>query len=555
MKETKVLLEHTGYRVPSDDRPLDAGKWFKFGESRRDFPDFVSSYSFASDPPTTTGWKAKKEDYPDLWIEPKDSLVLTLNAGEIVPSTAFPSRVTLRFPRITALRPDKNPQEVESLQNLWDIHDKVLDDRARDNSEQAFESQAPVMSDAEVLKERFWTEEKYAAAGKSEKKKRPKTIHSVTASQTSLALDSTAFKGVVFVPLEGTYRLIGNSLEHAEAKEEDWLDDAKAIKDYDGIRAFIKRHGGTALLTPEPNFIEEGAIIIGGDKNDPRVVNLIEMIEKAQSEAHGLRTKKKMTKRDRDVMAFAKCPGVVRWTFLLSALSKWRTCPKSEGSESSIAERCPHLLIPGALDFLARPKSLERDIVKDLCRIDVRDTTMMRRLLHEFADGSRYDNFSDETESNDMNWKEVCRNSLEPTDRWITRCSHQSLWPYREEKVIIQETVVYPDVFSDPGDAANEISRVDSHEHSAFLSVLPLLRISGAFIESRLNGRVTHILCQLRLDTPRIAFEKAKLEYFVDPNRGQQLIEEVKRTSLYPDCCPDFVSPKWVREEVWNSKG
>eukprot|EP00977_Amphora_coffeiformis_P014506 scaffold4079_cov167-Amphora_coffeaeformis.AAC.2 len=555
LKETKLLLEHTGYKVPYDDRPLETGKWFAFGESRRDFPDFVSTYSFASDPPTTTGWKAKKEDYPDLWIEPKDSLVLTLNAGEIVPSTAFPSRVTLRFPRITALRPDKNPREVESLQSLWDIHDKVLDDRARDNSEQAFESQCPAISDAQVQRERFWTEEKYTAAGKSKKKKRPKALHSVTAPQTSVAVDSAAFKGVVFVPLEGTYRLIDNSLENAEAQEEGWLPDAKAIKDHDSIRAFIKRHGGTALLTPEPKFLDEGAIIIGGDRNDPRVVNLVKMVEKAQSEAPGLRMKKKPTKRDQDALAFARCPGVVRWTFLLSALSKWRTCPEGDSSEGSIADKCPHILIPDALDFLARPKSLERNIVEDLCRIDVADTTKMRRLLKEFDEANRQGSVGDGVENNGTNWKEVCKNTLEPKDWWIMRCGHQSLWPYQEEQVIIQETVIYPDVFLEPGASTNELSEVDPYQHSAFLSVLPLLRMSGAFIENRLGGRVTHILCKLHLGIPKIAFEKAKPEHFLDPNWGQQLLEEVKKSSLYPDCCPDFVSPRWVREEVWNSHG
>lgn len=44
---------------------------------------------------------------PDLWINPDDSFILELNAGEIVVSDTFSAGITLRFPRITKIRNDK----------------------------------------------------------------------------------------------------------------------------------------------------------------------------------------------------------------------------------------------------------------------------------------------------------------------------------------------------------------------------------------------------------------------------------------------------------------
>ena len=547
LRETKFLLDHTGYKTPTDDSPLETGKWFSYGESRREFPDFVSSYSFASDTPSSEGWKPKKEDYPDLWINPEDSVVLKLNAGEIVPSTAFPSRVTLRFPRITAVRLDKKPREVESLQQLWEIHDNLLIDRAGDNSEKTFESGAVRYDDTRALKERFWTEEKYLSAGTARKKKRPKTLHSVANVPESVSAESVAFDGAVFVPLEGTYRLADDSLEADEAKEEGWLEEARAIRDHGSVRALIKKHGGASMLAPDAKLLEQGALIIGGDRNDPRVVNFVETIEKARSKAQELKMKKKPTSTDQATLLFAQCNGVVRWTFLLSLLAKWRSCHGDKANQTKIKATTPDLLIPDPLDYLARPRCPSGDIIKELCRIHVQNPIKMRRLLHEVADGTN----NNEAESN-LSWQQLCKNSLDPSERWIVRCKYQTLWPYEEDRVVIQETAVYVDVFADPRAVSNDIAQVDPFEHAALLSVLPMLRLAGGFIETKLGGRVTHVLCGLRDDFRAITFEDARPEMFDDPERGKLILEAIRKSPLYPENCPDLVSPLWVREEVWK---
>ena len=69
--QLKIILDHTKYKAATENNNLDTGEWFPGDPSRREFPDFVSSYSYNSDPPSQGGWRPKKEDFPDLWINPE----------------------------------------------------------------------------------------------------------------------------------------------------------------------------------------------------------------------------------------------------------------------------------------------------------------------------------------------------------------------------------------------------------------------------------------------------------------------------------------------------
>ncbi|XP_053678121.1 DNA ligase 4 [Anopheles nili] len=55
---------------------------------------------------------------PDMWIEPSVSLVLQLKGSELVRNDAYAAGYTIRFPRIVAIRPDKLPDEVCTLEEL-----------------------------------------------------------------------------------------------------------------------------------------------------------------------------------------------------------------------------------------------------------------------------------------------------------------------------------------------------------------------------------------------------------------------------------------------------
>lgn len=551
LEKSRQILDKTGFQTAKDDEPVHLGKWFVHDEHGKSCPDFVSSYDFSSDTPTTSGWKPRKQDYPDIWIDPDHSMVLTLNAGEIVPSTAFPARVTLRFPRITNLRPEKKAREVESLQSLWDIHDRVLSDRAADTSENAFELGSSSFSDADALKQRFWTEEKFLSEGRRRKHLKKKTFHSV-APDGPIVLESAVFRGVTVVSLEGTYCLLEDSLEAAEGQEEGWFEEAKRIKDHESFRSLIKRNGGTTMLQPTAKLIEDGALIVGGDKNDPRVINFIEMLDSARAQAPQLTTKKKRTDKDNSTLIYSKCKGVVRWTFFLSVLTSWRASTGNQNNDS-IKETKPEALKPDSFDYLARPKGKSDSVFEDLCRIDVRDLTKMRRLLQEVKDSCATDTENDDLEPLTDGWRSLCKDSLAPTDRWVAKCAHQLLWSYQEDAVIVQATCIYPHVFDNPLDVSNQLSNVNSFEHSAVLSVLPLVRGSGAFVATKLHYGVTHVLCQLRDDLRKLPYAKATPNDFKEPNDGKRIIVALQNSSLYPDNCPDFVSPAWARHDVWDS--
>lgn len=58
---------------------------------------------------------------PDVWIHPKDSIVLKVKGSEIVISKSFSSKITIRFPRFFGFRQDKNWRNATSLYQLRQI--------------------------------------------------------------------------------------------------------------------------------------------------------------------------------------------------------------------------------------------------------------------------------------------------------------------------------------------------------------------------------------------------------------------------------------------------
>ncbi len=72
------LFKSTGFTKNGETGKYDVGqKWFK--EQGRNIPDFVTTRTYQ--PSVHSGWKVRSADYPDLWIHPSDSRIITLNAG------------------------------------------------------------------------------------------------------------------------------------------------------------------------------------------------------------------------------------------------------------------------------------------------------------------------------------------------------------------------------------------------------------------------------------------------------------------------------------------
>jgi DNA ligase-4 len=65
------------------------------------------------------GWKCDQSDRPDLVLpDLANSIVLEVKASEITQTSTFPSFLTLRFPRVVRVRPDKGWKDCNSVDDL-----------------------------------------------------------------------------------------------------------------------------------------------------------------------------------------------------------------------------------------------------------------------------------------------------------------------------------------------------------------------------------------------------------------------------------------------------
>jgi hypothetical protein len=89
------------------------------------------------------------------------------------------------------------------------------------------------------------------------------------------------------------------------------------------------------------------------------------------------------------------------------------------------------------------------------------------------------------------------------------------------------------------------------------MSVLPLLRVMGAFITTDLHIGVTHILCNLIdpvLHDEIIYHERIDASIFVDQPKGTKLLQRLNE--VYGEKGLNFgkvtlISPHWVRKRKW----
>ncbi|KMQ92908.1 dna ligase 4-like protein [Lasius niger] len=70
----------------------------------RDLQTKFASHWIKECPENITGPKGKQ---PDVWIHPKDSMILTIRATEMIRSNEYPIGYSLRFPRVVDIRMDK----------------------------------------------------------------------------------------------------------------------------------------------------------------------------------------------------------------------------------------------------------------------------------------------------------------------------------------------------------------------------------------------------------------------------------------------------------------
>jgi DNA ligase 4 len=71
------------------------------------------------------GGERLQYEKPDVWIRPKDSIVIEAKASSVGPSESFATGLTLRFPRFRSLRLDKNWDQALNFDEFTELRNKV----------------------------------------------------------------------------------------------------------------------------------------------------------------------------------------------------------------------------------------------------------------------------------------------------------------------------------------------------------------------------------------------------------------------------------------------
>jgi hypothetical protein len=349
------LLTNTGFFTDKDtnDDSRDFGKWFKLDSGK--LPNFLSQRTFQhSDEAVLTGWKCKKHHYPDLWIDPKDSFVLTINAGEIVTTLDFSAGLSLRFPRIKSIRANefgegpKAAEEVETIDDLRNIYFERLCQQQDAERETQSQSQYSADYDEGVAKNKFKSMEQCLRKG-STRKKRPRAELNVRAAKidSNQTIESNLLGKYSFMVLDGTYKIERN-LDKKQARSEGWYKSVSAIKCQQDLINFILKHGGK-IGKNDTDFI------IGGNHDDPRVANYRRAIERATKE-----TLNGTSKKDQNLFKMASL-GVVKWTFLFATMHRL-----SKNSNDEVPSKSCISLIPRRHDFLIISKRYTENVLEEV---------------------------------------------------------------------------------------------------------------------------------------------------------------------------------------------
>jgi hypothetical protein len=544
----------------------------------RSTPDFLSSgvgqesLQSQSQSQTTQGqsWRFKKKDYPDLWIDPEDSKILTLNAGEIVYSDAFSAGLTLRFPTIVKVRFDgdeKPLHDIESDLSLWAKYNSVVERRSQSAPEESFRHGSSSRPQ-EQSKCRFLTERQQQLAQKT-KRMHQRKRQGVEIAPTPEEPTSSILKGVTFTVLDGFYRLDPTGMDVKEAREQGWLEAAKAVRDKHAVAAFVKDHGGTVLVSTR---IDGQCYELGGRRDDELVMKHIDRVEQVLNKKP---TGKKLTKRDEENERVAKFEGVLRWTFVFSLVHRWIATGGS--LDTPIKEVNPDFLVPTATDYLARPFAIDDNRLSDLAAIALTSANI-ERVLEVVAQRSDDTVQTKKRGPPPPSWQDEATKQLKSEELWAMDCGNQPLWPYKREGNSKDATkvILYPDVFgSDFGNeeasvptgvdfAINDCGRWRLVSDQSLLGVITpaisLARVCGAYVTSHLHVGVTHVLCDLKGESNHIVEYEPGLteDVFRDPSNGRLVLARLARLEKLRRSIRHriyLVSPDWLRKDVWGSKG
>jgi hypothetical protein len=84
-EELDMIMKATGFQKATADKDMQPGKEYKEESHCKFMLNFISTQSMQRGEEDFDGWKFTcNKNYPDLWIHPGDSVVLTIHGRELV---------------------------------------------------------------------------------------------------------------------------------------------------------------------------------------------------------------------------------------------------------------------------------------------------------------------------------------------------------------------------------------------------------------------------------------------------------------------------------------
>jgi DNA ligase 4 len=90
-----------------------------------EYKDKWQPYRVEQPPANWVAWKPAAGERPDVWIDPLQSLILEVQAVELNATTKYPSKFTMRFPRVVKVRVDKQLSECMQLHEMLAMAESV----------------------------------------------------------------------------------------------------------------------------------------------------------------------------------------------------------------------------------------------------------------------------------------------------------------------------------------------------------------------------------------------------------------------------------------------
>jgi len=588
------LLRSTGFKVGGNsaaggEEDNDVGSWFK-GDGTK-LPDFISKSSYQrSMSSDKNGWKFKKDHYPDLWIDPQDSFVLTINAGEIVSSVDHSAGVSLRFPRIARIRAKHfdDPKSASDVETISEIHERFFQRQSRQQTAEreallslnngSSSQQIHTATTTGILTDcKFFTSEQHSKKVSIAKKRKSGRNDQVRAPNilSSSKIESRILSKYTFTVLEGTYNLDSYNLDgQQQARNEGWFKDAKAVDCQQDIIDFILRHGGICELI----YNIKTKFIVGGSSADARVANQRRFIETATTDAL---LKAKTTKK-REYLRKVANIGVIKWTFLFQTVH--RIFIEAAQEEISLRESTPTTLIPRRHDFLVLSKVAEESFLE----VENSQETTLMDLKFELGDVGKVElnvkkvNHISTSKIRKlrrlpphdyMAWQYRGHTDLEKNEQWVLEGPRQHFWyPHLAVRGENHTTaVIYPDLFHIGDFGHKNAQDVTKEIHKGIASIrwdaisagcatsdiasaVPLAKAMGAHVTPHLHGGVTHILCEMKESSMFPWSAHVSNSTFTDIDRGAALQSRLFDLEPLHSQKNLFVSPAWIRQHWYNQK-